>query len=91
MICAIDRISTAEAQHMDRRLDHIIEYSHVRKQIEMLKHHSDFAAYPPQQLIITPDNFTVHSMPSEGLAVDVDDSRVRPLDCHQKPKERCLS
>src|SRR5205823_1997752 len=48
----LDTFGAEPALHVDRRLDHILQYRHVRPQIEALEDHADPATQPVDLTVV---------------------------------------
>ncbi|MNO94057.1 hypothetical protein D3C76_856680 [compost metagenome] len=87
-----DGFGLALAEHAARGFDDVVEHTHVRPQIKVLKHKTDFAAQAIDLLAVGGHQFTVlRGLELEFFAGDQNLALVRVLQQVDAPQERGLA
>jgi hypothetical protein len=80
-----------EAPHVDRARGDVVEYGHVREEVESLEDHSDLEPHGPDRPVVGPSGATIRPRLREVDALDGDGPSVDRLEGVEDPEKRGLS
>ncbi|MNP08724.1 hypothetical protein D3C76_1008040 [compost metagenome] len=90
--CPFARLGRLHAQHLDRGLDHVLQGTHVREQVETLEHHADLRPHFAYMALVGDELRAVApGHVGERFAIDFDHALVDALKRHQYPQQRRLA